>query len=239
MVYSRWKYLLGDMIKVRPVELKGRGRRIHEPFYKDIKEAVEDIYSEIKADIDQTQYALFGHSMGSTLVYELAAKISEEGGREPEHAFLSGRYPPHVKKNERILHLLPLHEFIEEILELGGTQKEFLENKELMDIFMPILWADYRMIETYSPSPDIFKMNCSITVLDGKEDTKTTREDMAEWRLYTRKECSIHEFDGGHFFIHEKDREVAGIIRNNLYNGIMKGNKDGIRLQQIVPSVYE
>ena len=217
MVYSRWKTLLGNEIAVGPVELKGRGRRIHEPFYKDLKEAVEDLYSEIRAEIKQSQYALFGHSMGSILAYELAAKISAEGDRGPEHVFLSGRYPPHVKKNEKILHSLPLNEFIEEISKLGGTHREFLESKELMDIFIPILRADYRMIETYSPSPDIFKMNCSITVLNGKEDAKTTREDMAEWRLYTERECSLYEFDGGHFFINQEARKVAAIIRNNLY----------------------
>lgn len=46
--YLKWKSNLADLIELCPVELAGRGKRFHEPYYSNIDEAVDDVYKQIE-----------------------------------------------------------------------------------------------------------------------------------------------------------------------------------------------
>ena len=216
-VYHRWKPFLDNRIRLCPIELAGRGRRLKEPFYNSFEEAVDDIYGMI-GELTEFPYALFGHSMGGALAYELAFKIKYNNQRQPMHIFISGRRPPHVNRDEKLLHLLPFEEFKEEILKLGGTPRELFENKELWDIFLPVLRADYKIIEGYEYKPYNFKLECGLTVLAGELDDESGLRHMTEWQRYSESDYSLHIFDGGHFFIHDYMDEVIRVINHQLTN---------------------
>lgn len=96
--YYRWKSDLNQNIKMTTVELAGRGRRIKEPSYVNITEAVEDIYRNIAPMVAQEEYVMFGHSMGSVLAFEVMQKIIKRGDRLPKHIILSGSDPIHRRK---------------------------------------------------------------------------------------------------------------------------------------------
>jgi medium-chain acyl-[acyl-carrier-protein] hydrolase len=217
-IYSNWKNYLHPRIELNPIELAGRGKRFSEPFYHNFSDAVDDVYRLIKDDIDYSPYAFFGHSMGSILAFELANKIRGLKHQEPIHLFLSGRYPPHLRKEREILHKLPDNEFGEEILKKGGTPKEFFSNVELVSVLLPVIKADYRILETYEYFPNNFKFEYDISVFGGQSDIDIPLSDLNEWRLYTNKECKIYEFRGGHFFIHEEKENIVKIINHTLIN---------------------
>jgi medium-chain acyl-[acyl-carrier-protein] hydrolase len=216
MVYSKWKKYLHNMIDLHPVELAGRGNRLGDPFYNTFEEAVDDVYKLIESELDGSPYAIFGHSMGSLLVYELYCRIREYKQREPVHLFFSGWYPPHINKNRRILHLLPDIEFWNEILKYGGTSPEIMEHPELISIFIPILKADFRMLENHNNIPLGLVFNHDITAFYGREDIEVDGREIEGWRKYTGKQCNIYEFDGGHFFINNESVRITSIINNTL-----------------------
>lgn len=213
--YLSWKKHLSGNIELYPVELPGRGRRINEPLCESIEDVVNDIFPKIKSIIVNSPYALFGHSMGSLLAYETARKIRSHGMEEPVHVFLSGRYPPFIecKTNK---HLLPDNEFIQDIAALGGMNEEILNNREVMSFFLPIIRADYKMVELYKYIDDGFRFNCDITVLNGKYDELVDENEVSRWKECTNKNCSFYEFYGGHFFINEFKEEVIEIINEKL-----------------------
>lgn len=218
MLYTRWKKFLHDSIELYPVELAGRGSRSKEPFYNSVNDAVDDIYNSIEETLDDTEFAFFGHSMGCVLVYELMYRIKELKNRIPIHAFFSGRYPPHIKRLDKIFHKMPKEEFIDEIYKIGGMQKEFFEHKELLDIFVPIIKADYKIIEEYNHVPKLEKFNIDITVFNGAQDKDVTPDDLKEWHSITNKACDVIEFEGGHFFILSKHEEIVEVVnRKTLY----------------------
>ena len=94
-IYYKWKKELDSSIELCPIEIAGRGRRMNEPFYETVAEAAEDISSRILTQIDDdTQYAIFGHSMGALLAYETYFSLMEKCSKEPEHIFFSGRKAP-------------------------------------------------------------------------------------------------------------------------------------------------
>lgn len=218
-VFSNWKRFLHNDIEVVPVELSGRGRRMGEAFYESVDEAVEDIYHRICLSLDSSPYSFFGHSMGTLIVYELCKKIRSMGGAMPLHLFVSGRYPPHIRKEKRNYHNLPEDEFKEEIMKIGGTDLQVFEDKELYRLFIPILRSDYKLVEEYAYVERDFKLDCNVTVFNGRADDIATYDDLLQWRKHTLGTSRIYEFDGGHFFIHDHAEEVIGIINETMLEG--------------------
>lgn len=214
-IYMKWTKLLNNNIEVIPVELPGRGKRFVEPLSENINEVVNDIFNFIVKHLDGTPYALFGYSMGSWIAFELIRKIKSHGHNSPIHAFFAAKEAPHIKRKSKNLHKLPTDEFSNEILKLGGTPREIFENEELRDIFITILKADYKIVETYNFTAHSSPLDCNITVFSGKEDEYKT-EDIMGWQELTKKGCTIHTFDGGHFFIHDKLHDVVSIVNKTL-----------------------
>ena len=214
MVYSKWRRYMDSAIELQPVELAGRGARFNVPFCESIEESVEDVFKLIKGKLGDSKYALFGHSMGSLITYELIHKIMEFGFNEPEHVFFSGRFPPHHRE-AKIYYKLSDEEFKKEVLSHGGTSKEVFENKELADYFIRILRADYKMLDIYQYVQKHNKLNCDISVLHGKEDI-LTKNKVDEWDRYTNGLCSLYEFEGGHFFINDLMESVIKLINDTL-----------------------
>lgn len=215
-VFYEWKNYIHPMIKLCPIELKGRGRRIREPLYNKIDEAVEDILFNIKEEIENYDYAIYGHSMGSLLAYELYYKIVDMELRKPNHIFFSGYGAPNTKQDKlNKFSTLSDWEFISKISEYGGMSKKVLENKELIKLILPILRGDCKIIEQYKYREREEKINCNITIFNGKEDT-IDMDDLLAWNQHTSKGFKILNFKGNHFFINNKVKEIVDIIYNEL-----------------------
>jgi medium-chain acyl-[acyl-carrier-protein] hydrolase len=154
--------------------------------------------------------------MGGIIAYELALRIKKNNLPEPTHIFFSGRGAPHVPdEDDEMYYLLPDDEFRDKIIELGGTPKEFFEHPELMEVLLPMLRSDFKIAETYKYSGEIVPLNHDITVFIGK-DEDVTAEQMHGWREVTKKMCSIHYFEGEHFFIHDQMEHIVKIINKTL-----------------------
>ena len=215
--YNKWKQYLDKNIELYTVELAGRGRRIYDPLYNSMAEAVDDVYKIIGSQITDVPYCFFGHSMGGIIAYELALKIRELKKPQPIHIFFSGRGAPHVRGSgdEKNIHTLSEEEFKKEIIELGGTPKEFFEHPELLDVLLPMLRSDFKIAECYQGKNAIVPFDHDITVFIGKEED-VTAEQMHGWREQTSGICTIHYFNGDHFFVNEETKKVVEIINKIL-----------------------
>jgi len=215
-VYKRWTNRLHPVVRLVPAELAGRGSRMGEPFYADAAEAVRDLLPLVlKTALTSDSYALFGHSMGSLLGYELLHALREEEFPLPSAVFLSGRGAPHCELEEpRWTHMLPDDEFLEELKSLGGMPAELFKHRELLNMFMPILRADFKLVCEYEhrmrpPLP------LRLSILSGKDDG-CVKGPLGEWERYATGGCELMLFEGGHFFLHERERDVVDAINNML-----------------------
>ncbi|WP_082926908.1 thioesterase II family protein [Paenibacillus tuaregi] len=215
-VYKRWANQLHPGVRLVPAELAGRGSRMGEPFYADAAEAVGDLLPLVlETALGSDSYALFGHSMGSLLGYEMLHALWEEGFPLPAAVFLSGRGAPHCEQEEASrTHLLPDDEFIEELKRLGGMPDELFRHQELLDMFMPILRADFKLIGEYEPRMRP-PLPLRLTVLSGKDDD-CVKGPLSEWDRYATEGCELMLFEGGHFFLHERERDVVAVINKML-----------------------
>jgi len=215
-IYFGWNKRLNNSIEIHPLELAGRGKRYGDSLYENFEQAVDDLYKLIEKDIAiSPAYSIFGHSLGGIIAYELTHKIIQEGKPQPEHIFFSGVKAPNLERTKNKIHQLPDSQFMQEIIELGGTPKEVIENEELQSIVLPILKADFRINENYKYTEKEEKIGCDITVLYGShEDVKN--DEIVEWRNHTTGKCGIHMLEGNHFFINTHIDEVIGIINKVL-----------------------
>ncbi|MGD2402888.1 thioesterase domain-containing protein [Bacillus velezensis] len=81
------------------------------------------IYIIIKNNITEP-FAIFEHSMGGLLTYELCHKFQNEGNPALMHICLR-RKAPQLKGRKRLIHIFPKHGFISDILKLDGTGNLF------------------------------------------------------------------------------------------------------------------
>lgn len=213
-IYFHWKKILDSKISLVPIELSGRGSRIQSSLYDNMESTIEDLYEIIKSRIDDKPYAIFGHSLGSLIGYELTKKLINTGHKSPIHMFNSGKRAPFIIKNY-FIHSLSDKNFINEIIKLNGSPKDIFKNKELLDLFLPILRADFKMFEDYRFSKQNKKLSCDLTVLGGDKDN-ITFNDLTLWKKCSNGKFNIHILKGNHFFIHNNTEEIVDIINSTL-----------------------
>ena len=156
-------------------------------------------------------FAFFGHSMGALISFELARYLVKTASLSPFHLFISGYGLSQGKKPQSLISNLPEAIFIEEIRRLNGTPQAVLEDEELMQLLLPILRADFSILETHIYQ-DFHPLTCPITVFGGLDDDRTTEEELQSWSQATQESFSLNMFPGDHFFIHSEESNILPII---------------------------
>lgn len=215
-MYAAWKRLLSPSIQSRPVELAGRGRRFGDQAYSDMTEAVEDISRLIEPQLGEDAFAFFGHSMGALLGYEVAVRLWRTRGLAPVHMFFSGRLPPDLPVKSA-LHNLDDEHLREKLLAWGGITESLYTNQDFMRMFLPIIRADLKIVETYSCSDAVYpSLPCSFSILVGQNDPLAPLEQMSSWSKFTTRACDFHAFAGGHFYLSAQNAAVVQLINARL-----------------------
>src|SRR5262249_14724362 len=150
-------------------------------------------------------FLIYGHSMGAALGFRLAGMLEEAGSR-PVCLIVSGNCGPGIGR-DRLVHVVePEEEFMAEIHRVGGIPTEVLANAEIMEYFLPILRADFEIVDrTHFSRPDV--VNIPICALMGTEEKNADM--ITNWGKYTRAAFSYLLLEGGHFFIHRQAKKVA------------------------------
>ncbi len=198
-MFRDWSNGLPSDVEVCPVQLPGRGTRLMEPPYSRLSLLVEALIQALLPLLDKP-FALFGHSLGSLVSFELARQIWANHQVRPVRLFVSAGPAPQVPRRNSPIHDLPEKEFMAELRRLNGIPAELLSNKELMDIVLPSLRADFALFESYrylSGPP----LNCPISTFGGLSDQRINHDDLEAWRDQTTASFTIRMFPGDHFFL--------------------------------------
>lgn len=214
-IYAKWKKKLQPYINVVPLELPGRGNRMSEPLCYNMDKIVVDVLERMSS-IKERPYAIYAHSMGTVLVYELMKLIKEKGYPQPERIFLSGRKPPHLKYENENRHLLSDRGLIQELGVIGGEDLELYKSDFFIETFLPIIRNDFRVIEEYVFDYSISQFDCELVYLFSDQDVFVNSKDIAEWKEYTTQNLDIHHFKGGHLFINDYWQEICELINTKL-----------------------
>ncbi len=198
-IFRAWSAGLPADVEVCAVQLPGRGTRLMEPPFTQLSPIIQALAGALFPLLDKP-FAFFGHSLGALVSFELARQLRRQYTVQPVHLFVSADRAPQIPNRDPPVHSLPEGEFLVELLRLKGTPREVLEEKELMQIMLPVLRADFAVYETYVYSTEP-PLNCPISVFGGLQDHRVTRGDLEAWRDQTSVSFSLRMLPGDHFFL--------------------------------------
>lgn len=216
-IFYSWQQILGDTIEVCPVQLPGRGSRITEPACTGMDQLAR-LAGEALAQYLDKPFAVFGHSMGALIAFELAHHLISEYSAQPVHLFASGRCSPQTKNDP-----IDLDQFDSELQEMlrryNGTPAEALANPELMALVLPVLRADLALCKSYiyTPKP---RFSFPITAFGGLGDHGVPRHSIEGWREHTTGPFSLRMLPGDHFFLNTARLPLLAAISRELEQDI-------------------
>jgi medium-chain acyl-[acyl-carrier-protein] hydrolase len=203
--YRSWAPVLRDVATVRPVLLPGRESRISEPAADTTAVLVPALANALAAAVTarpHRPYALFGHSMGALVAYEVARLMATRGAPAPVRLIVSGLPAPHLLETSVRLHAADTSEVVAWLRRHRATPSAILDSPPLLDLFMPTLRADLRLVEEYNHEPRE-RLTCAVSVCTGADDPTTSQDRCAGWAETTSAGCDERVFAGDHFYLRE------------------------------------
>jgi medium-chain acyl-[acyl-carrier-protein] hydrolase len=179
-------------IEVFGIQLPDRGERFHEPQTKDLPLIVRSIL-EAMEPLSDLPCIFFGHSLGALIAFDVARALRRSGKRLPLHLFAAAHRAPDVLDLEPPIHLLPDAEFLQELRRLGGMVPEIMENRDLMDLLLPSLRADFAIHEMYAYTQEA-PLACPITACGGAGDVEVSDSDLSGWERHTAADFELKYF---------------------------------------------
>lgn len=214
---SAYRSWLGKLpgVAVLPVQPPGREGRFREPPYKRMGSLVNDLANVVTSSLAGTSarsagsagggpYAVYGHSLGALVAFELLRELRRRGDPEPVHLFVSGCVAPHCPFDDGPpIRNMELPELVATLRKLGGTPEWLLSDPSVLEMIVPAIRADFSVKETnvYRPEPPL---DVPITALPATDDPRASEELVGRWCEQTTGEFEQHTLMGGHFAVFEQ-----------------------------------
>lgn len=219
-MYHGWSKPPGGLpadIEVCAVQLPGREQRLGEPLFIRLEPLLAALVPALQPFLDDRPFALFGHSMGATLSFEVSRRLLQQHTLAPAHLFLSARPAPPLSSRLPSRPDLPEADFIEQLRAYEGIPEMVLQDAELRALFLPIIRADFSIIHAYHSTPGE-PLDVPITAFGGTEDPSTHRSDLEEWQRHTTHPLRVQMFAGGHFYLRAAQADLLAAIAYDLRN---------------------
>jgi medium-chain acyl-[acyl-carrier-protein] hydrolase len=148
--------------------------------------------------------------MGARVAFELARALRREGEALPAQLFAAACPAPQLPR-ERPVYTLPKADLLAELERRGGIPQEVLAEPELLDLLLPVVRADLKLVETsvYRSEPPLA---CAITAFGGIDDPLVSRAALAAWAEQSAESFAISFFAGDHFFLRTAEKELLHAV---------------------------
>lgn len=184
----------------------------------DIEDLINSYLQDL-LEIARPPYLFFGHSMGGIIAYFLTREMKERGCEYlPERLILSAAPSP-LHMAQISLSTSDDNILLSYLNDIGGLPREFVEDPEMIDYFLPVFRDDYRILEEAALKPMV-----TIPIITDFiwciSDKVATSNSLLEWQKYISGDINVHSvpYDYGHMFITEHPDTVARIINDSSAN---------------------
>ncbi|MEG3629921.1 thioesterase II family protein [Streptomyces poriticola] len=194
--FAPWRVIPPRGIELATVELPGRGVRSAEPLPGTLRELADAVLDGIAGELRQP-YAIFGHSFGALLGYELAQGIRRSGLTPPAALIVSASRAPHLPVRKRISDR-PDEALLHWLEGFGGFPPELRRYPAYLRYALRTVRRDLALAEAYT-APGPAPAGCPLQVLGGADDPLVGREGLAEWRDCAGDDAfGLRMLPGGH-----------------------------------------
>lgn len=212
--FHRWARPGLEDVDVLAAQYPGRESRLQEPAYRRVPELVQALGPIVRPLLDRP-FAFLGYSLGAYVSLELAHWLRREGAPAPLGLMLAAARPPHQRQSQK-LYTLRDEDFLAELQRYGGTPAEVLKNRELMELLLPVLRADFEMSDEYRRAAEP-RLTVPFSIWGGEQDTTPSPEDLVGWRDHTTASCALEVIPGGHFFLLSSGDQLRASVHRTLH----------------------
>jgi surfactin synthase thioesterase subunit len=224
--FRRWPAAVGPDVEVLAVQPPGRESRIAEPPGFSAAALADAILS--RAD---RPYALYGHSLGGRHAFDVLRHLHATGGRLPVKLYVGGSRAPHLHTNGPFdgLSTVDDDELLRRVVAGGGLSDEVLAEPELVELLLPIMRADFAELDRYEfvPGPPL---PVPVVAFAGRADRAVSLAEVQAWAEHAGAGLTVHEVDGGHFFLHDEASRVTDLVAADLVASVRSGQTGGHRV---------
>ncbi|MFD3973968.1 thioesterase II family protein [Streptomyces cyaneofuscatus] len=196
--FAPWRLAPPSGVELATVELPGRGVRGTDPLPETMEELADAVIDGISDEFD-LPYAIFGHSFGALLGYEIAVGIARRGLTPPRALLVSAARSPHTPVRRRVSDrddaglLAWLDSF-------GGIPSELSRYPAYLRYALRTVRRDLALTEAYlAPGPE--RVDCPLHVLGGADDPLISGAQLERWRDCAAGEFSLRLLPGGHDYL--------------------------------------
>lgn len=205
--FRPWARALPPDVELCIVHLPGREGRWREPVLAHA-DAVIGPLAEAMLPLLSTPYVFYGHSLGTLIAFEVARYLDRHHGSAPARFIGGAHRAPHLPNRHPEIRHFDNDQFVAEInRRYGGIPQVVLENKELLELMLPALRADFSVYETYDYK-DAAPLRCPMSVFGGTADRFVSATEVEQWRQHTSAAFQHTMLAGDHFFIQQHRNTV-------------------------------
>ncbi|MDG4785097.1 thioesterase domain-containing protein [Micromonospora sp. WMMD1102] len=209
-------------VAVCPLQPPGREGRLAEPQHERMEPLADEFARAVRQVLDggSQPYAVYGHSLGALVGYEVVRRIRDLGGPAPVHLFVSGCGAPDrsAETGPRVSTMSDA-QIAALMSRLGGTPPGLLAEPSLLRMFLPPFRADFVVKENYAYRPGR-PLAVPVTALAATADPRVGPGDMEAWAGHTAGPFRLHTLTGGHFAVLEQaavtHRHIAEALRGGI-----------------------
>jgi surfactin synthase thioesterase subunit len=156
---------------------------------------------------------LFGHSLGALVAFEVSRRLREEPALA--HLIVSALAAPALLPSARVLELSRKEgqEFADALAFFGGMPAEVLADKELLEVLLPGIKADFELAAQYRYQPGA-PLQIGVTVVTGSADNHIEPDHVEAWRAECARPPAIHWVPGGHFYFEDDPDLIIDVLRD-------------------------
>jgi medium-chain acyl-[acyl-carrier-protein] hydrolase len=217
-IFQKWWMRVPSDVEVCPIRLPGRGARIAEKAFTELIPLVTALAHALEEYLE-SPFAIFGHSMGGLVAFELARHFRRHLHASPVHLFVAAHRAPHLPSLYPPMSHLPDHLFIAELVRRHGAPNQMLYNKDLMHLLLPTVRADLSVCETYIHTAEP-PLDCPISVFGGNRDDMVNLFSLDAWRLHTRASFSRRLLPGNHLFLSTSQPALLRSLSEDLSRSV-------------------
>ncbi len=215
--FTPWPLDPLGILKLCPVELAGRGRRFADVPHRCFRTLIPVLAGELRCYLDGP-YALFGHSMGALIAFELCRYWRAQAAPLPLHLFVSGcRAPQLLIEREEPAHGATI-DLLARLRRLNGTPAELLENPEFLEAMRPLLTADFQLFDSYRYTLEP-PLAIPITAFGGENDPHVDKPGLDGWACHTTAAFESSLYAGDHFFLNGHRETLLRCMASALRTG--------------------
>ncbi|MEU0869422.1 SDR family NAD(P)-dependent oxidoreductase [Nocardia brasiliensis] len=222
-VFTPWPNFLPDTVEVVGIQYPGREDRVNEVPFDSMPAFIEELADAMLPHLDRT-FAIYGHSMGSLLAYELTKYLEQQYAEVPLKLIIGG-WPSPALVESYVRNLKHIRDGFDMDRETDSRVLEVLRDNDLLNIpvedeasvkpMMPAVRADLKMLGDYRFEHGVV-LRAPITVLRGAEDPLFEADQLQGWEKLTSGRFSLTTVPGGHLFIQNPSAQVMRTIADEL-----------------------